>query len=325
MSITLSALMKQRYDTAANWTGQNPTLLAGEIGIESDTNKWKVGTGVASWTSLSYAIGGSYPFVNADVAAGAGIVDTKLATIATSGKVSNSATTAASANTPSAIVARDASGNFTASTITATLSGNASTVTTNANLTGDVTSIGNATAIASGVIVNADVSASAAISGSKIVAATTSVVGAVQLSDSTSTTSSTLAATPTAVKAAYDLANAALPKAGGTITGNIDNTATGYFDLPSGTTAQRPGSPNAGWTRFNTDTVQFEGYTGSLWSSIGGGAKGGGSDSVFFENDQTVTTNYTLTTNKNAVTAGPVTINSGVSVTIPSGSSWVVV
>ena len=117
----------------------------------------------------------------------------------------------------------------------------------------------------------------------------------------------------------------ALPKAGGTITGNVDNTSTGYFDLPSGTTAQRPASPNSGWARFNTDTVQFEGYTGTLWSSIGGGAKGGGSDSVFFENDQTVTTNYTLTTNKNAVTAGPVTVNSGIVVTIPSGSSWVVV
>ena len=112
-----------------------------------------------------------------------------------------------------------------------------------------------------------------------------------------------------------------------TITGNVDNTATGYFDLPSGTTAQRPGSPNAGWARFNTDTVQFEGYTGALWSSIGGGggATGGGSDDVFYENGQTITTSYTLTTNKNAVTAGPVTVNSGVTVTIPSGSSWVVV
>jgi hypothetical protein len=52
-------------------------------------------------------------------------------------------------------------------------------------------------------------------------AATTSVDGIVQLSDSTSTTSSTLAATPTAVKSAYDLAAAALPKAGGTMTGDI--------------------------------------------------------------------------------------------------------
>jgi len=58
-------------------------------------------------------------------------------------------------------------------------------------------------------------------SGSKIVAATTSVVGVVQLTDSTSSTSTTTAATPNAVKSAYDLANAALPKAGGTVTGEL--------------------------------------------------------------------------------------------------------
>ena len=106
--------------------------------------------------------------VNGDINASAAIADTKLATIATAGKVSNSATTATNANTASAIVARDASGNFSAGTITAALTGNASTVTTNANLTGDVTSVGNATSIAAGVIVNADVNASAAIAGTKI-------------------------------------------------------------------------------------------------------------------------------------------------------------
>ena len=106
--------------------------------------------------------------VNTDISASAAIVDTKLATIATAGKVSNSATTATSANTASAIVARNASGDFSAGTITASLSGNASTVTTNANLTGDVTSVGNATSIAAGVIVNANINASAAIAGTKI-------------------------------------------------------------------------------------------------------------------------------------------------------------
>jgi hypothetical protein len=64
--------------------------------------------------------------LNVDINASAGIVDTKLATIATAGKVSNSATTATNANTASAIVARDASGNFTAGTITAALTGAAS-------------------------------------------------------------------------------------------------------------------------------------------------------------------------------------------------------
>ena len=54
-----------------------------------------------------------------------------------------------------------------------------------------------------------------------VAAATTSVAGVVQLSDSISTTSSVLAATPTAVKSAYDLANAALARSGGTITGEV--------------------------------------------------------------------------------------------------------
>jgi hypothetical protein len=112
------------------------------------------------------------------------------------------------------------------------LVGSSANVATSTAVTGDVT-ISNlgVTAIATGVIVNADIDASAAIAGSKIVAATTSVVGAVQLSDSTSTTSSVLAATPTAVKAAYDLAAAALPLAGGTLTGNVilDNQVDARF------------------------------------------------------------------------------------------------
>jgi hypothetical protein len=65
MSITLSALQKQRTDTAANWTSANPTLLAGEIGIESDTGYWKVGDGSTVWNSLGYLgvipSSGTYP------------------------------------------------------------------------------------------------------------------------------------------------------------------------------------------------------------------------------------------------------------------------
>jgi hypothetical protein len=72
--------------------------------------------------------------------------------------------------------------------------------------TGDTGTVTSAM-IADGTIVNADINASAAISGSKIVAATTSVVGVVQLTDSTASTSTTTAATPNSVKTAYDLAN----------------------------------------------------------------------------------------------------------------------
>ena len=113
--------------------------------------------------------------------------------------------------------------------------------------------------------------------------------------------------------------------AGATFTGDVILGTTTALELPDGTTGQRPGSPVAGMIRYNTTLSTFEGYKASAWGAIGGGATGGGSDDIFYENGQTVTTNYTLSTNKNAVTAGPITINSGVTVTIPSGSSWVVV
>jgi hypothetical protein len=94
--------------------------------------------------------------------------------------------------------------------------------------------------------------------------------------------------------------------------------------LPVGTTANRPAG-STGLIRFNTDLVQFEGYNGTSWTSVGGGAKGGGADQAFFENDIRHHDNYTITTNKNAMTAGPITINTGVTVTIPTGSTWSIV
>jgi hypothetical protein len=105
---------------------------------------------------------------------------------------------------------------------------------------------------------------------------------------------------------------------------NLSLTGTDAITLPKGSTAQR-GTAADGKFRFNTTLNQFEGYSNSAWGAVGGGATGGGSDQVFIENDQTVTTNYTISTNKNAVSAGTVTINSGISVTVPSGARWVVV
>ncbi len=376
------------------------------------------------------------------------------------------------------------------------LVGNASNEVTAVAVTGDI-SINNAglTAIAAGAIVNADVSSTAAIAGSKITTGTTSAVGVLQLTDSTSSTSATTAATPNAVKSAYDLAALALPKAGGTLTGNalVDNdkevrfyeadgngsayvgikgatdkgsessytislpaasptagqvlkanastpttlewatdsanaagsntqvqynnsgsfagsasltfnsgtgalTATsfvgnassatalatartingtsfdgsanitvtaaagtltggtlasgvtassltsvgtltgltvsgnilmsgnGAIDVAAGTDAQRPGSPNAGMFRFNTDDNKFEGYDGSNWGEIGGGggATGGGTDEVFMENGHQVNTDYELSSGKNAVSVGELTVINNVTVTIPSGRTWVV-
>jgi hypothetical protein len=76
------------------------------------------------------------------------------------------------------------------------------------------------------------------------------------------TTSGVLSTTNTSYPAAFnDL----------TIAGNIVSSGTGYFDLPSGTTAQRPVSPNVGMVRYNTTTSSYEGFgAGSAWSSLGG-------------------------------------------------------
>lgn len=55
---TLNTRQKQKYDTSTNWTTNNPVLLAGELGIESDTNKFKIGNGTSAWNELDYAGGG---------------------------------------------------------------------------------------------------------------------------------------------------------------------------------------------------------------------------------------------------------------------------
>jgi hypothetical protein len=56
----------------------------------------------------------------------------------------------------------------------------------------------------------------------------------------------------------------------------------------------------------------------------GSGATGGGSDEIFVENGQNVTVDYTIPSTRNAMSTGPITVDSGVTVTISSGSRWVV-
>lgn len=109
-----------------------------------------------------------------------------------------------------------------------------------------------------------------------------------------------------------------------TFTGNVTMTSTGFALIPAGTTAERPVSPANGQIRYNTTTSQFEGYQGGAWGQLGGGATGAGGDEVFVENSRVVTTNYTIPVGKSAESVGPITINSGVTVTVSSGERWVV-
>ena len=66
---------------------------------------------------------------------------------------------------------------------------------------------------------------------------------------------------------------------------------------------------------------------GSSLSNLPAGAPVGGAstNTVFFENDKAVAVNYQITSTKNAMSAGPIAINAGIAVTVPSGSSWTIV
>jgi hypothetical protein len=100
--------------------------------------------------------------------------------------------------------------------------------------------------------------------------------------------------------------------------------STGAAILNVGTTGERPAAPEEGMVRYNSTTTKFEGYNGA-WGALGGGATGGGTDSVFFENAQVVANDYTIPSTVNAGTFGPISINSGVTVTVTDPSVWTIV
>jgi len=97
-------------------------------------------------------------------------------------------------------------------------------------------------------------------------------------------------------------------------------TGTGTIQVPAGTTASRP-TPAQGMFRYNTDLSQFEGYDGASWGGIGG-AQAGGAIQV---NKSIATVSYTIASGSNGFSVGPVTLASGVTVSVASGQQWVVI
>lgn len=75
---------------------------------------------------------------------------------------------------------------------------------------------------------------------------------------------------------------------------------------------------------YANGTLAFNG-SGVAGGGVAAAALGNGGDEIFYENDLTITADYTIGSNKNAMTAGPISINSNVVVTIPSGSVWTIV
>lgn len=110
-----------------------------------------------------------------------------------------------------------------------------------------------------------------------------------------------------------------------TFTGDVAINSVTALKVPVGTTEQRPGTVSTGLIRYNTSLKTYEGYAEGAWGSIGGGSTGAPGNHVFWINDIAITANYTLPTNQNAGTFGPVTIDAGVVVEVPEGSTWTIV
>ena len=121
------------------------------------------------------------------------------------------------------------------------------------------------------------------------------------------------------IEALADVTDATNVEAAGAVMESGNNASA---KIPAGTTAQRDSSPSAGFFRWNTTTSNAEIYDGSEWGLVGGGNT---TEKALWEHSYTVAEDYEITSGNNALTAGPITINSGYSVTVPSGSTWVVV
>jgi len=169
--------------------------------------------------------------------------------------------------------------------------------------------------IVDGTIVNADINASAAIAMSKLT---------LSITNSEVNASAAIAGT----KISPDFGSQAVTTTGnisaasGTFTDAVVHNYTSAVQIPVGTTAQRPASPSTGDFRFNSTTTQAEIYDGSSFTAVGGGGggTGGGSEQIFFESENEMNSSYTISSNHNALVAGPLTIASGATLTINSPS-----
>ncbi|XAI95355.1 hypothetical protein [Nostoc phage Nsp-JY18] len=178
-------------------------------------------------------------------------------------------------------------------------------VTTVAGIAADVTTV--ATNAATLVAIAADVSTVAGIA-----ADVTTVAGI-------AADVSTVAANVSAILAA--------------LAGAVQRTsATGSAILPTGTTAQRDVTPAAGYIRFNTTTLSFEGYNGTSWAPVGGGGQFKGNNGtvgiapgdIFRVNSKTLTVSTTIAATENAQAAGPLEVANGVTLTVDTGGNLVI-
>ena len=121
------------------------------------------------------------------------------------------------------------------------------------------------------------------------------------------------------IEASADVTDATNVEAAGAVMESGNNASA---KIPSGTTAQRDGSPSAGFFRWNTTTSSAEIYDGSAWGLVGGGNT---TTEVGWEHESESSGDYVMTDGNNMISCGPIFIGSGSSVTVGSGCTWTVV
>ena len=113
--------------------------------------------------------------------------------------------------------------------------------------------------------------------------------------------------------------------AGSTLVAIDAGIVTATAGVHVGTAASIYANGNATFSGIVTAS-SFVGDGANLTNLPAGAPVGGAStNTVFFENDKAVAVNYQVTSTKNAMSAGPLTINAGIAVTVPSGCSWTIV
>lgn len=117
-----------------------------------------------------------------------------------------------------------------------------------------------------------------------------------------------------------NLASTALTTATLTSTGDGTFSGTGQVKLPAGTTGQRSGSPVNGMIRYNSSLGSFEGYAAGQWGGIGGAQAGG----AIVTNKTNASVSYTIASGENGFSVGPITIDSGVTITVATNQRWLV-